>query len=101
MARPFSFCAARFCYSRSRMNYENIRVEKRPPLAVVTLDRPKVLNALNAATFCELDAAFDELNGDTEGRAIVITGSGERAFAAGADIRELAAVKQSEGKAFS
>ena len=83
------------------MNYENIRVERRPPLAVVTLDRPKVLNALNAATFAELDAAFSQLRDEAEARAILVTGSGERAFAAGADIRELAAVTGSEGKAFS
>jgi enoyl-CoA hydratase len=83
------------------MNYENIRVERRAPLAIVTLDRPKVLNALNAETFAELDAVFDELKDDAEVRAVLITGSDERAFAAGADIRQLAAVTESEGKAFS
>ena len=83
------------------MSYENIRMEKRGPLATVTLDRPKVLNALNAATFAELDAAFDELASDPEVRVVLLTGAGERAFAAGADIRELAAVERAEGKAFS
>jgi enoyl-CoA hydratase len=83
------------------MNYENIRVEKRGALATVTLDRPKVLNALNAATFAELDSAFDELASDGDVRVVLLTGAGERAFAAGADIRELAAVDASEGKAFS
>jgi enoyl-CoA hydratase len=83
------------------MSYENIRVEKRGPLATVTLDRPKVLNALNAATFAELDSAFNELASDGEVRVVLLTGAGERAFAAGADIRELAAVDASEGKAFS
>ena len=83
------------------MNYENIRVEKRGPLAMVTLDRPKVLNALNAATFAELDSAFDELATDGEVRVVLLTGAGDRAFAAGADIRELAAVNASEGRAFS
>ena len=91
------------------MNFENIRLDLGPDLskdkagsiAVVTLDRPKVLNALNAATFAELDAAFDQLAADSEVRVVLLTGSGERAFAAGADIRELAAVGAAEGKAFS
>ena len=83
------------------MDYENIRVDKRGPLATVTLDRPKVLNALNAVTFTELDSAFDQLASDGEVRVVLLTGAGERAFAAGADIRELAAVGAGEGKAFS
>ena len=83
------------------MNYENIRLEKSGPLAIITLDRPKVLNALNAATFAELDAVFDELADDAEVRVVLLTGAGERAFAAGADIRELAAAGAAEGKAFS
>ncbi len=78
-----------------------IRLEKRPPLAVVTLDRPKVLNALNAATLSELDAAFRDLGEDSSVRVILLTGAGERAFAAGADIRELAALTAEEGKAFA
>lgn len=83
------------------MNFENIRLEKSGQLAVVTLDRPKVLNALNAATFAELDTVFDHLAADLDMRAVLLTGSGERAFAAGADIRELRAVDAPEGKAFS
>jgi enoyl-CoA hydratase len=83
------------------MNYENIQLEKNGMVAVVTLNRPKVLNALNAATFSELDAALDQLAADAEVRVVLLTGAGERAFAAGADIRELAAVGAAEGKAFS
>jgi enoyl-CoA hydratase len=84
------------------MEYTNIRLEKRPPLAIVTLDRPKVLNALNAATFAELAAACEELAADTSIRAVLIAGAGGRAFAAGADIRELATVATpEEGEAFS
>jgi enoyl-CoA hydratase len=60
-------------------------------VALVTLDRPKVLNALDFALIAELTDALEVLDRDPECRAIVITGSGERAFAAGADIRELAA----------
>ncbi len=83
------------------MKYENIRMEKRGALAIVTLDRPKVLNALNAATFAELDSAFDELAADREIRVVLLTGAGDRAFAAGADIRELADADAGAGKAFS
>ena len=83
------------------MDTENIRVEKNGKLATVTLDRPKVLNALNAATFAELNSVFDELETDEEVRVVLLTGAGERAFAAGADIRELAAAEQGAGKAFA
>jgi enoyl-CoA hydratase len=83
------------------MEYANIRIEKRAPLATVTLDRPKVLNALNAQTFVELDSAFADLAGDSAIRVVLLTGAGGRAFAAGADIRELAALKAEEGHAFA
>jgi enoyl-CoA hydratase len=83
------------------MSYNNIRLEKRDSIATVVLDRPKVLNALNAVTFAELDAVFDELAADHEVRVVLLTGAGDRAFAAGADIRELDAVAPGEGKAFS
>jgi enoyl-CoA hydratase/carnithine racemase len=72
------------------MKMENVRVEKNGMVATVTLDRPKVLNALNAATFAELSSVFDELEKDAAVRVVLLTGAGERAFAAGADIRELA-----------
>ena len=83
------------------MEYENIRVEKRGVVATVVMDRAKALNALNGAMFAELDAAFDELGSDDAVRVVLLTGAGERAFAAGADIRELDAVGAGEGKAFS
>lgn len=83
------------------MNYENIRVEKRSPFATVTMDRAKALNALNAAMFAELDAAFGELGDDDAVRVVLLTGAGERAFAAGADIRELDAVGPGQGEAFA
>lgn len=79
------------------MSYENILVEMRGPMAVITLNRPKVLNALNAATLRELDAAITETAGKKEIRAILLTGAGEKAFAAGADIQELAQVSAIEG----
>lgn len=83
------------------MAYENLIVEVRPPIAVLTLHRPKVLNAMNAATFSELEHAFTALASDASIRAILVTGAGERAFAAGADIGELAAVSTEAGQAFA
>ncbi len=62
----------------------------RDGVALVTLNRPKVLNALSYALLSELDAVLEALDRDTACRAIVITGAGTRAFAAGADVRELA-----------
>jgi enoyl-CoA hydratase len=83
------------------MSYENILVEIRGPIAVLTLNRPKVLNALNAATFHELHAALGELVASPAVRAILLTGSGEKAFAAGADIQELAQVSAMDGQALA
>jgi len=83
------------------MELNNIRLEKRPPLAVVTLDRPKALNALNAETLRELESVFEDLAGDRAIRVVLLTGAGGRAFAAGADIRELVAVAGEEGRAFA
>jgi enoyl-CoA hydratase len=71
------------------METANLRLEKRPPLAIVTINRPKVLNALDAATLAELEAAFDDLAVDPDIRVILLAGAGGRALATGADIREL------------
>ncbi|HUN85322.1 MAG TPA: enoyl-CoA hydratase-related protein [Terracidiphilus sp.] len=83
------------------MELNNIRVEKRPPLGFVTLDRPEVRNALNGETFVELSSAISELGSDNSVRVILLAGAGDRAFAAGADIRELAALTPEEGRAFA
>jgi len=83
------------------MGYETIRVEKKGAVATVVMDRAKALNALNAAMFAELDAAFGELGKDDDVRVVLLTGAGERAFAAGADIRELDAVGAGEGEKFA
>jgi len=80
---------------------ENLRLEKRPPLATITLDRPRVLNALNVATLAELDAVLDDLAGDASIRAVLLTGAGDRAFAVGADIKELAPLTAEQGRAFA
>lgn len=73
------------------MEYTSILVERAAAekIAVVTVNRPEKLNALNLAVLKELNAAFDELEADREVRAIVMTGAGEKAFIAGADIAEL------------
>jgi enoyl-CoA hydratase len=80
------------------MTFENIRCELRPPLAVVTIDRPKVLNALNLQSMTELEQVFLSLRQDDSVRAILLTGAGEKAFVAGADIRELASLSALEGE---
>jgi enoyl-CoA hydratase len=74
------------------MPFEDILVAIEEPLAVITLNRPTVLNALRSQLLDELSTALRELESDDRVRAIVITGSGEKAFAAGADIAELNAL---------
>jgi enoyl-CoA hydratase len=73
------------------MAYENLKVETRDAVAVVTVNRPDKLNALNARTVEELDAVFAALATDPGVRGVILTGAGEKAFVAGADIAELAA----------
>lgn len=70
--------------------YDNLKIELVAPVAVVIIDRPKVLNALNDATIAELSGAFDELGAREDIRCIILTGGGDKAFVAGADIGELA-----------
>jgi enoyl-CoA hydratase len=70
-------------------SYENVLVERRGAVGIVTLNRPQALNALNAALVADLGAAFDDLEFDEAIGAIIVTGS-EKAFAAGADIKEMA-----------
>ncbi|TAK29295.1 MAG: hypothetical protein EPO21_21735 [Chloroflexota bacterium] len=77
------------------MTYENILVERDGNVAILKINRPKVLNAFNDATVLELTAAFDEFAADANVRAVVVTGAGDRAFIAGADINELRALKNS------
>src|SRR6476619_756794 len=72
------------------MTFSNILLEKKNSIAYVTVNRPKVLNALNMATMEELRAAFREIRNDASMRVVILTGAGEKAFIAGADIGELA-----------
>lgn len=83
------------------MEFQNILLEKRSPLATITLNRPRVLNALNALTLDELSAAIENLAGDPEIRVILLTGAGPKAFAAGADITELAALDADSGRTYA
>ncbi len=69
---------------------ENVLYEKKGAIAYVTLNRPKVLNALNKATIAELKEVFSEARDDAGVRGVILTGAGDRAFAAGADISEMA-----------
>ena len=77
---------------------ENILIKKQDNLAIVTINRPTKLNALNKATIEELHTAFTELNHDTDTKVIILTGSGEKAFVAGADISEFAHFSVLEGE---
>jgi len=83
------------------MTYENLRVEREDGIGTITIDRPKVLNALNDATIVELGSAFDELGADSDVRVIILTGGGDKAFVAGADIAELAVCDVQGGMAKS
>src|SRR4030095_7161254 len=80
------------------MTFENILFEKKNSIAYVTVNRPKVLNALNMATMEELRAAFTDIKNDSATRVAILTGSGEKAFMAGADISELAKHAAVSGK---
>src|SRR6201987_3716849 len=80
------------------MTFENILLEKKNLIAYVTVNRPKVLNALNMATMEELRAAFTDIKSDAAIRVAILTGAGEKAFIAGADIGELAQHDAVSGK---
>jgi enoyl-CoA hydratase len=78
------------------MSYETLIVEREGGIARVVLNRPKVLNALNRQLIGELAQVLDALRGDANVRVVILTGAGEKAFAAGADINELAALSPVE-----
>ncbi len=83
------------------MTFANLIVEKKNSIGYVTVNRPKVLNALNQATLEELRAAFTDLRNDATIRVAILTGAGEKAFIAGADINELATQDAIAGKEFT
>src|SRR5436305_231369 len=77
---------------------ENVKTESRDGVLIVTIDRPRVLNALNAQTMDEIDSVFRSARTDDSVKAVIVTGSGEKAFVAGADINELAQKTPITGK---
>ncbi len=94
-------CALKIPSGFEFMNFENILLEKKNSIAYVTVNRPKVLNALNMATMEELRAAFHEIKNDSSVRVVIFTGAGEKAFIAGADIGELAKNDAVSGKEYT
>ncbi len=80
------------------MSFENLLVDREGAVAILTLNRPKVLNALNTQTLDELRRAVLELTHDETVRAVVLTGAGEKSFVAGADINELAVQTPTGGR---
>ena len=83
------------------MAYETLNVEIRDRIAFVTINRPDKLNALNAKAKSELGAAFEAVRSDRAVDVVIITGSGDKAFVAGTDIKELTALDVASGKAFA
>lgn len=78
----------------------HIRLEKKGNVAIATIDRPKALNALNSEVLNDLNTLVDEVNADEEIRVLILTGSGEKSFVAGADIGEMSNLTKAEGEAF-
>jgi enoyl-CoA hydratase len=83
------------------MSYENLLYEKKDGIGYITFNRPKVLNALNRKTVEELEQVLNDAHDDASVRVLILTGSGEKAFVAGADINELAQQTPVNGKEFS
>lgn len=83
------------------MDFKNLLIEKLNHIALVTINRPDKLNALNADTIIELKNIFTDLNNDEDIRAVILTGSGEKAFVAGADIKELNKLNVISAKEFA
>ena len=78
----------------------HILFEKKGNVAVAAIDRPKALNALNSEVLEDLNMLIDTVNADPEIRVLIITGSGEKSFVAGADIGEMSALSKAEGESF-
>nr|WP_321468599.1 enoyl-CoA hydratase-related protein [uncultured Desulfobulbus sp.] len=83
------------------MQYNNILIETNEGVATVTINRPKALNALNGATIGELSQCFQEMENDPEVRAVILTGTGSKAFVAGADIAEMLAFDPVAARGFA
>ena len=82
------------------MELKNIILEKEEHLAIITINRPKALNALNSETLKDLDTVLEDLENDSNIYCVILTGSGEKSFVAGADISEMKDLSEEEGKEF-
>lgn len=82
------------------MELKNVILEKEDHLAIVTINRPKALNALNSETLKDLDTVIDNLEKDSNIYAVILTGAGEKSFVAGADIAEMKDLNEAQGEEF-
>ncbi len=80
------------------MNFQNLLITTQDAISTITINRPKKLNALNSATIQELHHAFEHCNTDPQTRVILLIGSGDKAFVAGADIKEFADFSEEKGR---
>ena len=78
----------------------NLLLEVEGPIAVLTINRPKALNALNSETLTELNEVLTEIEGRDDIKVVILTGAGEKSFVAGADISEMVNFSAAEGRAF-
>ena len=83
------------------MAYKNIKIEKKDGIALLKINRPQVLNALNKETISELTKAVKELDEDKNLKVVILTGEGDKAFIAGADIKQMSEMTSLEGKKFA
>jgi enoyl-CoA hydratase len=83
---------------RAALALANVQYDKKGSIAYVTVNRPKVLNALNTPTWTDLQAAFEDAKADSSVHGVILTGAGDKAFIAGADISELAHVDAYEAE---
>ncbi|NFN95109.1 short-chain-enoyl-CoA hydratase [Clostridium botulinum] len=82
------------------MELKNVILEKEGHLAIVTINRPKALNALNSETLKDLDTVLENLENDSNIYAVILTGAGEKSFVAGADISEMKDLNEDQGREF-